>query len=77
MHHNGRYPAICDMTGIRGWDNEFVVDPYGRRVLRQHADKPHPLEEPFRVEGEKALPWTRGQQEPIFIEVGSVKAEDL
>lgn len=77
MHHDGRYPAICDVTGRRGWNTEFVIDPYGRRVLRSVADKPHPLEEPFRIEGEQPLEWTRPEPEPIFVEIGDIKAEYL
>lgn len=76
MTQDGRYPAICDLSGFRGWNTDFVLDPYGRRVLKQFADEEHPLEHPTPIRGEKALPWSRPYNDRTVV-LGEVTEDDF
>lgn len=73
ISHNGRYRAVCDLTGFEGWNDEFVLDPYGKRVLAVFADKEHPLDKPIKILPSKPLPWTRPRPEVIDLDYPTIQ----
>ena len=74
---SARWKATCQLSGFEGYSDEFVTDPYGRKVLRRFADEPHPLDNPPKIKAEQTPPWVSPEQVPVFVELGDITAEDL
>jgi hypothetical protein len=76
----GEWKFVCEFSGFVGYASESALTWDGKRVLRRFLGEEgsrHPQDFVRVTPDKQSVPWSRPEATAVFVEAGSVTADDL